>query len=128
MQERREDILLPGSPSVRGKEAMSSKESNWRMVASTADLDDVDAIQVTVDDTEIAIYKVEDKYYATSGICTHAQARLCEGYVEGDAIECPLHSGRFHIPTGKAIGAPATDDLRVYPLRIEGSNIHIRLD
>ncbi len=102
-------------------------DSNWRLIATTSQLDDREAFEVLVDDLVIAIYKVEESFYATSGICTHAHAKLCEGYVEGDVVECPLHAGRFHIPTGKAIGAPVTEDLKVYPVRVESGDIFIRL-
>jgi 3-phenylpropionate/trans-cinnamate dioxygenase ferredoxin subunit len=36
-----------------------------------------------------------------------------------DIIECPLHNGRFHIPTGKALSPPVCINLKTYPVRIE---------
>jgi 3-phenylpropionate/trans-cinnamate dioxygenase ferredoxin subunit len=47
--------------------------------------------------------------------------------VIGDFVECPLHQGRFHIPTGKAKGAPACVDLKTYPVKVEDGSIFIAL-
>ena len=102
-----------------------ANEKSWRAVAIIADLENKDAIQVIVEGIPIAIFKVLNKYFATSNICTHAHAQLCDGYVEGEEVECPLHSGRFHIPTGKALGPPVTENLKTYPVQIEGNNILI---
>ncbi len=34
--------------------------------------------------------------------CTHEHGPLHEGYVDGDEIICPWHSGAFNIESGKA--------------------------
>ncbi len=47
--------------------------------------------------------------------------------VTDDIIECPLHQGRFHIPTGKAKGAPVCGDLKTYPVKVENDNVFIRI-
>ena len=56
-------------------------------------------------------------------MCTHAYASLADGYIEGDIIECPLHGGCFEIKTGKVASAPATEDLRTYPVQ-SGRGLH----
>ena len=52
-------------------------------------------------------------------------ARLAEGFVIDDVIECPMHNGRFHIPTGKPDGPPACEPLRIYPVRMEAGMLLI---
>src|SRR3546814_8090439 len=74
----------------------------WHRVASTSDIPEEDVIRVEVGALAIALYRVKGEYYATDDCCTHQEARLSDGFVIGDVIECPLHQGRFHIPTGKA--------------------------
>jgi len=37
----------------------------------------------------------------------------------GEEIECPLHQGKFHIATGKAVGVPCTEDIRTYAVKIK---------
>lgn len=68
------------------------------------------------DHPAIAVYNVDGELHATADRCTHAKASLCDGDVEGDEVVCPVHFGRFHIPTGKALAFPATSDLVVFPV------------
>jgi nitrite reductase/ring-hydroxylating ferredoxin subunit len=98
-------------------------DEQWWPVASEGEVPEDDVIQVTVDGACIALFNIGGTYYATAGICTHAQAFLAKGYVQDDTIECPLHQGVFHIPTGKAMGAPVTKDLRTYKVKVEGGRI-----
>jgi len=98
-------------------------EIEYHTVAKTADLDDGEARQVVIGGREIAIFNLRGTFFATDDICTHAYASLADGYVEGERIECPLHGGCFDIKTGKAVTAPCTEDLKVYPVKIDGGNI-----
>jgi nitrite reductase/ring-hydroxylating ferredoxin subunit len=50
--------------------------------------------------------------------CTHGPGSLSEGYILDDEIECPFHQGRFHIPSGRATCAPATEPLKVWTVRL----------
>ena len=100
----------------------------WRHVADTSDLADRDVVGREVDSREVAIYRLEGGYFATSGTCTHANASLSEGEVVEGCIECPLHFGLFDIATGRAMGAPVSMDLTAYPVRVEGSRIEIDID
>ena len=76
---------------------------------------------------EIALYRVGDNIYASDNLCTHGNARLCDGYLEGHEIECPLHQGRFDIRDGRALCAPLTADIRIYPVKLVDGRISIGL-
>ena len=77
---------------------------------------------------ELAIYRLDgDEIRATDNICTHAHAYLSEGWFENGVIECPLHAGCFDVRSGKGLGAPITEDLRTYPVRIEGGMVQVDL-
>ncbi len=97
----------------------------WYPVAQCAQLEDDAALAVSVGPSSIALIKVEDRIYATSNICTHQFALMSDGFVEGDTIECPLHQGRFHIPTGKALCAPLSVDLKTYPAKVIDGTVYV---
>ena len=40
-------------------------------------------------------------------------------------IECPKHNGRFDFRTGKALGAPVIEGLRMYPVKIESGTVFV---
>jgi nitrite reductase/ring-hydroxylating ferredoxin subunit len=106
---------------------MSEEPKDWREVAKLGDVPENDVIQVRLGETCIALFNLGGRHYATSGICTHAHAFLAQGYMQDDTIECPLHQGIFHIPTGRAMAAPVTKDLETYELKVDGDRILIRL-
>ncbi|WP_256584236.1 Rieske 2Fe-2S domain-containing protein [Pseudomonas sp. GW460-13] len=42
-------------------------------------------------------------------------------------MECPLHQGRFDIRNGAAKCAPLTENIRTYPVRIDGDKVYLDL-
>ncbi|WP_194723681.1 non-heme iron oxygenase ferredoxin subunit [Noviherbaspirillum malthae] len=99
----------------------------WIASCSIDEIPVDDVIGVQVQGREIAFYRVGDDVFATDNICTHGHARLCDGFLEGHEIECPLHQGRFDIRNGKAMCEPLTEDIRSYPIRIEEGRVYIKL-
>lgn len=100
----------------------------WIGLCATADVPDDDVFEVERDGQVYCAYRISGRHYVTDGICTHQVARLADGYVMDDIIECPMHNGRFHIPTGRVEGPPACDPLRTYPVRVEGGQLQIEID
>lgn len=100
---------------------------NWHEVASADDVAPEAPIRVNVGDEEIALYNVDGEIFATSNICTHAFASMCDGYQEGDEIECPLHEGRFNIKTGEALCPPVSDALRVFEVKLEDGKVLVKV-
>ena len=75
------------------------------------------------DGPAIAVYNIEGTFYATDDCCTHGLASLAEGVIEGENIECNLHFGGFHVPTGKAVFAPCSIDIRTFPIEISNGDV-----
>jgi nitrite reductase/ring-hydroxylating ferredoxin subunit len=105
-----------------------TSSSQWVEVARVEEIEDSDVKACAIAGVPVAVFKVKGSHYALSDICTHAHAHLSDGYIEGDTVECPLHQGRFHIPTGKALSSPATVNLCTYPVRVESGKVLVRLD
>jgi len=103
-------------------ESTSQTLSEWLVAASTAELDDGDMKRLeTV--PPVALYRVEDDYYATADTCTHMEYSLSDGYLDEDRVECGLHMAQFCVRTGKALSLPATQDLDTYAVRIDGDAV-----
>ena len=102
--------------------------TTWIDAAACDDVPQDDVIGVPVDGREIALYSVGGDVFATDNVCTHGHARLCEGFLEGHEIECPLHQGRFDVRTGQPTCAPATESLRSYPVKVEGGRVWLAID
>ena len=99
--------------------------SDWTDVASLAEFDATDAIAVDIGARQIAIYLVDGAVFATDNRCTHGEARLCDGFLEGHEIECPHHQGRFDIRSGEPTASPAKVRIATYPARLDGDRVQL---
>jgi 3-phenylpropionate/trans-cinnamate dioxygenase ferredoxin subunit len=97
------------------------------LVAKTSEIAEDEAKKVIIGDLHIAVFNLGGEFYATDDICTHAYASLSEGYIEDGCVECPLHAGRFDIKTGKAQGVPVTEDIKTFPVRVDGDNVYVEI-
>ena len=99
----------------------------WHDVMAEDELPQGDVWPVEVQGRDIAIYGVDGQPYASDNLCTHGNARLCEGFLEGHEIECPLHQGRFDVRTGQPSCAPVTEPIKTYPVKLEGGRLWLAL-
>lgn len=103
-------------------------EAAWHRVAALADLRDGEVIAAEHGNVQLALCRIEGKVYAFEDICPHAYALLSQGFVEGGEIECPLHGARFEIASGRCLAPPAEEDLRMFPVRVDGDDVYVSVD
>jgi naphthalene 1,2-dioxygenase system ferredoxin subunit len=101
--------------------------SQWTQTAEVSSIPEGDVIAVAVGGTEVALYQVNGEIFATDNVCSHGHARLCEGFLDGHEIECPLHQGKFDVRSGQPTCAPVTAPLKTYPPKIEGGQVWLDL-
>jgi nitrite reductase/ring-hydroxylating ferredoxin subunit len=80
------------------------------------------------DGLSVAVYNLDGSYYATDNLCTHGDASLAEGVVEGDNIMCPFHGGTFDIRTGEPTAPPCVMPLRTYPVTVEDGQLFAEVE
>ncbi len=80
-----------------------------------------------VGERELVVCHTRDGIFAVDNICTHAFARLSEGYLKGTRLTCPLHGARFDVRTGAVLGGPATIPLVAYPTRVVDGMVEVAL-
>lgn len=100
---------------------------NWTDVSALADVPDDDVTSVSAGGLELALYGIDGAVFATANLCTHGNARLCDGFLDGYEIECPLHQGKFDIRDGRPTCDPVTDAVRTFPVRIENGRVFVDL-
>lgn len=95
-------------------------------VAEVSELTDDLPLAVDVDDEfTVAIVRHNGGLYAIEDECSHGNVPLSEGDVEDGSIECYLHGSRFDLATGAVLNLPATEPVRVFPVRIDGDFIQV---
>lgn len=80
---------------------------------------------VEVQGRRLLICHTDSGFYAIDDTCTHDDGPLADGWLEGNAIECPRHGARFDVTTGKVLCLPAAMPMRSYPVKVEGDDIKV---
>jgi nitrite reductase/ring-hydroxylating ferredoxin subunit len=111
--------------SAAGKTGESGGEMAWMRAAAVSEVKERGVMDAEVGGEDIALYWVDDAVFATHNICTHAFARLSEGFLEGDCIECPIHQAMFNVKTGEVMAPPAYTPIKTFPCRVEGDDVMV---
>ncbi|TKC87922.1 non-heme iron oxygenase ferredoxin subunit [Trinickia terrae] len=99
----------------------------WTRVIALTELPADDVAAAHAGGREIALYRVGNDVYATDNICTHGHARLCDGFLDGHEIECPLHQGKFDVRNGRALCEPLTEDIATLAVKVENGDVFIEI-
>jgi naphthalene 1,2-dioxygenase system ferredoxin subunit len=101
---------------------------NWVKVAAVDDVPEGEMIGRSVEGQKVAIYHLDDgRFFATANVCTHEFALLSDGWLEGAEVECPLHSGRFDVTTGRALCEPLKRDIRRFGVEVRDGAVYVAL-
>lgn len=94
---------------------------------------DLDALPagtaVRVDlDPPVAVFRTDDgEFYAIDDTCTHQDASLADGWLEGCEVECPLHASRFDLRTGAVDAPPAKRPVRTHRVSVQPDGVYVEL-
>lgn len=88
------------------------------------------AIRIALEPEPVALFRLDDGFYATADTCTHAQSSLAAGEIdlEDCTVECPYHGAAFDIKSGRVMALPATRPVRTYPVKIIDDEVFIEID
>jgi 3-phenylpropionate/trans-cinnamate dioxygenase ferredoxin subunit len=73
----------------------------------------------------IAVFHVEGELYAIDDTCTHQDASLSDGWLEGCAVECPLHAACFDLRTGRPSGPPAKKPVMTHTVTVHDGLVYV---
>jgi 3-phenylpropionate/trans-cinnamate dioxygenase ferredoxin component len=97
--------------------------TRWVRACAVDDLDDEEGLRVeTV--PPIALFRVDGEVLCIDDSCTHETYSLAEGWLEGCAVECPLHQAKFDLRTGRP-SPPAMIPVRVHAVRISDGYVEV---
>lgn len=76
-------------------------------------------------DVAIAVFNADGEFYAVDDTCTHQDAPLSDGFLEGCYVECPLHAAFFDLRTGSPTCLPAKRPVRTHPVTVEDGVVYV---
>ena len=81
----------------------------------------------TVATRRLALFNVDGRIFAIDGVCPHDGAPLSEGALDGTTVICPWHNAEFDVTCGKVLCPPAVEDVRSYPVFVNGDSVEVEL-
>jgi len=104
---------------------MRPDEIREQRVGRSIDLAEGAVLRVESDGLPVALARVEGTVHAVSDTCTHEEASLSEGFLDGHTLECPHHGALFDVRDGRALTLPAIEGLRTFSVRERGGEIYL---
>ena len=98
-----------------------------KFLCLTSDIEQGEGLQVIIDGyPPLAVFHLEDgEFYVTDDTCTHGDASLADGEIDGCEVECPFHAGAFDIKTGEPCGAPCSIPLKTYTSFVRDGQVYL---
>ena len=99
---------------------------SWIDVASSKDLAEGAAIEATVEDRILAIFRTSDGIFALDGMCAHQGGPIAQGIVEHKCVTCPWHGWQYELETGiQTINRQPLQE--TFPVRETEGRIEVKL-
>jgi 3-phenylpropionate/trans-cinnamate dioxygenase ferredoxin component len=94
-------------------------------VCALVDIAEGEAVRIEHGDDAIAVFHVDGELYAIDDTCTHQDASLADGWLDGCTVECPLHASCFDLRTGKPTGPPAKEPVRTHEVVVRDGFVYV---
>ncbi len=90
-------------------------ENGFEKICHISDLKEKTGKRFFVNDTDIAVFKVDGEIFAVGNICPHQKTPLMfEGIIENCNVICPVHGWEFNLKDGtKPSGSKGLDTYKV---------------
>ena len=98
---------------------------HWHRISTVEELSLGEHKAMLINEHPVAVFHLDEGYYAIEDLCSHQGLPLSEGLVLDKNIRCPFHGAEFCIKTGKALCLPAYDDIKTYPTKIEEGAVFV---
>jgi nitrite reductase/ring-hydroxylating ferredoxin subunit len=113
---------------ANGEPVMADEANSVVRVCAKSEVTPGSVKAYAVGDKTLAVFNIDGTFYVTDDECTHAAASLADGMIDGDVIECCMHMGSFHIPSGKVVEPPCEVPLRTYRVILQGEEVFADLE
>ncbi|NLU68370.1 bifunctional 3-phenylpropionate/cinnamic acid dioxygenase ferredoxin subunit [Streptomyces sp. HNM0574] len=75
----------------------------------------------------VAVFNADGTLYAIDDTCTHQDASLSDGFLEGCFVECPLHEAFFDLRTGRPTCPPARKPVRTHEVSVADGHVMLHV-
>ncbi len=83
---------------------------------------------VKVEGRHVALFRLDDGFYAIDNLCLHHAGPLCEGKIDAsDEVTCPWHGWSYDIRTGRLAQDPLLSVSR-HDVRVIEGDVQVRVN
>ena len=104
-----------------------SERLGWTRVCDLERLIDQNIVCARAGDVDLIVIWSEGRAAACERACPHEQADLSHGHVSEGRLVCPHHAASFDLLDGHISQGWASRPLRIYPVRVEGGEVWVRI-
>ena len=97
-------------------------------VAKTSDIPAGTAKSFIVENEVVAIFNLNNNFYALKDQCSHMDLPLSDGILEDGVIICAYHGAEFDIKTGDVLCPPAYEPVESFEVKVEDDQIYVSID
>ena len=94
-------------------------------VAQRGEIKENSGKELYINGSRIALFNANGKYDAIEALCRHQDGSLAPGKIDGEVVECPLHSWHYNIKTGELLDYLEGVKLTTYNVDVRGDGIYI---
>ena len=109
---------IPQTTSANGVRGSETSEPARPMI-DPKDIAEGSAKRVRTRGEEMAVFKCNGQLYGIQNICPHEGGQLCDGWIDGGEVVCPLHGYKFNLKTGACSTDPKLK-IKVFKLVNQG--------
>ncbi len=104
---------------------LKREEGSWIDAGRLDDLPPGSMRRIDGASQRVLIANVSGTLLAVADTCTHEDASLSMGVLDGETVRCPLHGSRFCLRDGRAIDEPAEVDLACFAVRVVRGRLQV---
>ncbi len=112
---------------VMDSDELKPEEGSWIDAGRLDDLPPGSMRRIDDASQRVLIANVAGTPLAVADTCTHEDASLSMGALDGETVRCPLHGSRFCLRDGRAMDEPAEVDLACFAVRVALGRLQVRV-
>ena len=102
---------------------IDEESTHWTVVATVPEVAKTGLCDVLIGRRSVLLVYRNQQILAFQGICPHQSARLADGLIIDDSIQCPHHLARFRLDNGQCSSGWQLSPLKRYAVKTDGDDI-----
>lgn len=124
-----ESLDALGGPKIAKPRQAEVYVEAWAEVAPLDEIAEGSSRVVYLNGQQVALFHVNDRFYAISNRCSHARGPLSEGELNcsDDAclVTCPWHFAQYHLETGAVVDGVASAPVSTYQVEVRDGVVYV---